>query len=190
MSTLNYSWTGRLQKSWSPFNTQRRNNRSLFTDHSIYIHLHLEHSTHIDRAVPPQRDEIFKNTNEFRPRVIGKGLADAEVEKRNEKISEDSKVGDPSYFISRWYVTPCRPSRRPLSNISVFTFDGLLSTSQPARLTRWKNKGKGRLADIYPSLWCAFSRREEEIIRGQVRGGIITLVIRERRCVWEKNEKN
>lgn len=142
MSTLNYSWTGRLQKSWSPFNTQRRNNRSLFTNHSIYIHLHLEHSTHIDRAVPPQRDEIFKNTNEFRPRVIGKGLADAEVEKRKEKISEDSKVGDPSYFISRWYVTPCRPSRRPLSNISVFTFDGLLSTSQPARLTRWKNKGE------------------------------------------------
>lgn len=81
------------------------------------------------------------------------------------------------------------PSRRPLSNISVFTFDGLLSTSQPARLTRWKNKGKGRLADIYPSLWCAFSRREEEIIRGQVRGGIITLVIRERRCVWEKMRK-
>lgn len=49
--------------------------------------------------------------------------------------------------------------------------------------------GKGRLADIYPSLWCAFSRREEEIIRGQVREGIITLVIRERRCVWEKMRK-
>lgn len=129
----------------------------------------------------------FLKTRTNSDRVLS--AKDSPTRRWNEKISEDSKVGDPSYFISRWYVTPCRPSRRPLSNISVFTFDGLLSTSQPARLTRWKNKGKGRLADIYPSLWCAFSRREEEIIRGQVRGGIITLVIRERRCVWEKMRK-
>lgn len=97
--------------------------------------------------VPLQGDEIFKN--EFRPRVIGKGLADnAKVEKRkNEEISvqgaafqkrrlskREARINERTRTRERATLrillavdTSRLATRRPLSNISVFTFDGLLS---------------------------------------------------------------
>ena len=80
-------------------------------------------------------------------RYLSKGLrfktATFQTRGEDQRKDEDSRAGDPSYFISRWYITPCHapPSLEYIRvYIRRFAFPG--STSQPGRLTRWKNKGE------------------------------------------------
>lgn len=80
-------------------------------------------------------------------RYLSKGLrfktATFQTRGEDQRKDEDSRAGDPSYFISRWYITPCHaPSSLEYICVYIrrFAFSG--STSQPGRLTRWKNKGE------------------------------------------------
>lgn len=103
--------------------------------------------TNSGRVLSAKDSPIMRRWKRETKRYLSKGLrfktATFQTRGEDQRKDEDSRAGDPSYFISRWYITPCHapPSLEYIRvYIRRFAFSG--STSQPGRLTRWKNKGE------------------------------------------------
>lgn len=103
--------------------------------------------TNSGRVLSAKDSPIMRRWKRETKRYLSKGLrfktATFQTRGEDQRKDEDSRAGDPSYFISRWYITPCHaPSSLEYICVYIrrFAFPG--STSQPGRLTRWKNKGE------------------------------------------------